>query len=253
MTAARAHLAHPRPIAGQRGITLVELLVAMTIMSVITAMLLMGWFALQRSYGFTTHSADARDSGRQAIQRMQREIRDAQKPPQGYLGTSSSGAPDAIVFRARAYWIAFSSTFNDAATPRPTWIGATPTPSPSAPLLVVYRLYKNGQLWRFEDVNRNGKIDRTSGGTIDMSGEYPTDFGIAETQDGEGASWSCPTSSTSPIRPRERRTPTRPRAPRSSTTTTTTLTACCSPRPAIASTTKTGRASSPYRCACSWT
>ena len=187
MKAARAHLAHPRPIAGQRGITLVELLIAMSIMSVITAMLLMGWFALQRSYGFTTHSADARDSGRQAIQRMQREIRDAQKPPQGYLGTSASGAPDAIVFRARSYWIAFSTTFNDAGNESANWVGATPTPSPSAPLLVVYRLYNDTELWRFEDGNNNGIIDVTSGATFNMTSDLPTDFLVSEQVRGEGA------------------------------------------------------------------
>jgi len=65
----RAH--HTR----QRGITLVELLVAMAIMGVVSAMLLTGWFALTESYSYTVKSADARDSGRQAIARVQREIR----------------------------------------------------------------------------------------------------------------------------------------------------------------------------------
>ena len=123
----------------------------------------MGWFALSKSYGFTVHSADARDSGRQAMQRVQREVRDAQKPPQAYLGTSTSDAPDAIVYRARSYWIAFSTTFNDVGNATAGWTGPTPTPSPSRPHLVVYRLYSDNQLWRFEDSNNNGKIDMTSG------------------------------------------------------------------------------------------
>jgi prepilin-type N-terminal cleavage/methylation domain-containing protein len=169
---------HPH---GQRGITLVELLVAMTIMSVITAMLLMGWFALSRSWAFTTHSADARDSGRQAMQRIQREVRDAEKPPQGYLGTSVSGAPDAIIFRARAYWIAFSTTFNNAGNATADWTGPTPTPSPSRPHLVVYRLYSDRELWRFEDLNGDGQIG------INMTSEYPPDFSLNEQQTGEGA------------------------------------------------------------------
>ena len=169
----------------QQGITLVELLVAMAIMSVITAMLLMGWFALSRSWAFTTHSADARDSGRQAMQRIQREVRDAEKPPQAYLGTNASGAPDAILFRARAYWIAFSSTFNDAGNATAGWTGPTPTPSPSRPHLVVYRLYRDRTLWRFEDLNGDGQIG------INMTKEYPSDFSVAESvteqQTGEGA------------------------------------------------------------------
>ena len=172
----------------QQGITLVELLVAMAIMSVITAMLLMGWFALSRSWAFTTHSADARDSGRQAMQRIQREVRDAEKPPQAYLGTNPSGAPDAILFRARAYWIAFSSTFNDADNATAGWTGPTPTPSPSRPHLVVYRLYSDRTLWRFEDLDNDGKID-TQGTPFDMASEYPPDFthSANEQQTGEGA------------------------------------------------------------------
>lgn len=178
---------------GQRGISLVELLVAMSIMSVITAMLLMGWFSLSRSYGFAVHSADARDSGRQAMQRLQREVRDAQKPPQGYPGTSSSesespDAPDAIIYRARSYWIAISTTFNDAGNAAAGWTGTpTPTPSPSRPHLVVYRLYADHELWRFEDLNDNGngKIDMSNGGTFNML--LDSGFSVNEQRYGEGA------------------------------------------------------------------
>ena len=167
---------------------LMELLVAMAIMGVITAMMLVGWFALNKSWAFTTHSVDVRDSGRQAMQRLQREVRDAQKPPQGYLGTSSSGAPDAIIFRARSYWIAFSTTFNDAGNSTAGWTGPTPTPSPSRPHLVVFRLYRDGELWRFEDLNGDGKIVHTSTNVpIDMNSEYPPEFDLSEQQDGEGA------------------------------------------------------------------
>jgi prepilin-type N-terminal cleavage/methylation domain-containing protein len=171
----------------QQGITLVELLIAMSIMSVITALLLLGWFALSKSYGFAVHSADARDSGRQAMQRLQREIRDAQKPPQGYLGTSTFDAPDAIIYRARPYFIAFSSTFNDAGNATAAWTGTpTPTPSPTRPHLIVYKLYTTDhELWRFEDLNNNGKIDVTSG-SFDMLSDGPSSQ-LAEQQAGEGA------------------------------------------------------------------
>ena len=171
----------------EQGISLVELLVAMSVMSVITAMLLMGWFSLSRSYGFTVHSADARDSGRQAMQRLQREVRDAEKPPQGYLGTSTSDAPDAIIYRARAYWIAFSTTFNNAGNSTAGWTGPSPTPSPSRPHLVVYRLYADKELWRFEDLDNDGKIDTTPGHYLDMTSESPSDFSLSEQEDGEGA------------------------------------------------------------------
>jgi len=191
MKSARAEVGKPRLVTGQRGISLVELLVAMSIMSVITAMLLMGWFSLSRSWGFTTHSADARDSGRQAMQRMQREIRDAQKPAQWYITGTSAAAPDAIIYRARPYWIAFSTTFNELDNGTIHSVGTTPTatPSPTRPHLVVYRLYRNGELWRYEDNNKpwNGKIDRSDGLTFDMLSDDLAGFDLSERTTGEGA------------------------------------------------------------------
>jgi Tfp pilus assembly protein PilW len=139
--------------------TLIELLISMAVMGVIMVMLLTGWFALSKSYGFTVHSADARDSGRQAMQRLQREIRDAQKPTQGYLAGTTAQAPDAIIYRAQPYWIAFSTTFNDAGNSAAgISTDPTPTPIPSRPHLVVYRLYTNKQLWRYEDANGDGTL-----------------------------------------------------------------------------------------------
>jgi hypothetical protein len=168
-----------------QGVSLVELLVAMSVMTVISTMILLGWFSLSRSYGFTVHSADARDSGRQAMQRLQREVRDAERPPQGYLGTSTSDAPDAIVYRARAYWIALSTTFNNAGNSTAGW--ASPTPSPSRPHLVVYRLYSDEELWRFEDLDNDGRIDTTAGHYLDMMSELPSAFSLSEQENGEGA------------------------------------------------------------------
>lgn len=187
MTSARAFSPWCRHPAGERGISLVELLVAMSIMGVITAMLLTGWFALSKSYGFTVHSADARDSGRQAMQRLQREVRDAEKPPQGYLGTSTSDAPDAIIYRARSYWIAFSTTFNNTGNSTAGWTGPTPTPSPSRPHLVVYRLYDDQELWRFEDLDNDGKIHTTPGNYLNMTSQLPSAFSESEQVNGEGA------------------------------------------------------------------
>lgn len=179
-----------RHLVGGRGISLVELLIAMSIMSVITAMLLMGWFSLSRSWEFTTHSADARDSGRQAMQHMQREIRDAQKPAQGgYISGTSAAAPDAIIYRARPYWIAFSTTFNELDNGTILSVGTTPTatPLPTRPHLVVYRLYRNGELWRYEDNNFwDGAIDR-SADTFDMLSDDPASFDPSERTTGEGA------------------------------------------------------------------
>lgn len=68
----------PKRRCGQGGLTLVELLVAMTIMGVISTMLLVVWFSLQDSYAFTSRSDKQREYARDAAARMTREIRDIQ-------------------------------------------------------------------------------------------------------------------------------------------------------------------------------
>lgn len=60
----------------QQGTTLVELLVVMVIMGVVTAMILVTWFALQNAYSSTTIATKQRESAQQAMTRMVQEIRD---------------------------------------------------------------------------------------------------------------------------------------------------------------------------------
>ena len=57
----------PSPAGGQRGLTLVELLVVMVILSVVTTMLVMIFINLQGAYGFTVNSAHAREDARGAM------------------------------------------------------------------------------------------------------------------------------------------------------------------------------------------
>ena len=171
---------------GQAGVSLIELLVGMAIMGVISTMLLLTWFALSNSYSYSINSANARDDGRQALARLQREIRDAQMP------TIASGtASDAILYRARPYTVALYTTFNEPLNSTATWTlnGTTYTASSSTPHLVVYRLYGNRQLWRFEDRSSplNRQIDMSNGGTFGMGGSTPPEFPLNETLYGEGA------------------------------------------------------------------
>jgi prepilin-type N-terminal cleavage/methylation domain-containing protein len=95
----------------QRGITLVELLVAMSIMLVLSTLIVGTWLALSNAYSFTTRSDKQRDMARQAIERMGREIRDAQEP--------SSGASLAFV-KVDPFEVQFYSTFNTADAPSPS-------------------------------------------------------------------------------------------------------------------------------------
>ncbi len=163
---------------------MIELLVGMAIMGVISTMLLLTWFALSNSYSYSINSANARDDGRQALARLQREIRDAQMP------TIASGtASDAILYRARPYTVALYTSFNEAGNSTKTWDAVEQTASSSTPHLVVYRLYSNRQLWRFEDRSSplNRQIDMSNGGTFGMGGSTPPEFPLNETLYGEGA------------------------------------------------------------------
>lgn len=177
-----------RAVKSQGGLTLIELLIGMVIATIISAMLLLSWFALNRSFVFAVNSGESRDNARLALSRMQREVRDAQQPPYGY---PVAGLSEAAIFRARTYWIAFFTTFNKAGNNSANWtqVGASKIAVPTAPHLTVYRLYSDGKLYRFEDLNGNGVIDMTAG-TFDMSpsDDTPPGFHLNEETRGEGAS-----------------------------------------------------------------
>lgn len=70
----------------QAGMTLMELLVSMIIMSVISTMLVGGWISLQRSYAFTRDTNSARATARDALDRMSSELR-ASQPPTAAVAT----------------------------------------------------------------------------------------------------------------------------------------------------------------------
>lgn len=151
---------------GQEGLTLIELLVSIIILGIVSTMILMSWFSLQDSYSYSVNSNLQRDQARQALSRMQREIRDAQARP---LPNT-----DPTLYRARPYWIAFYSTFNQSGNTTPSLI----------PHMVIYRLYKDGTIWRFQDLNNNGTI---TGVNMDPGTDNPSGFNLAEQQTGEGA------------------------------------------------------------------
>lgn len=154
----------------QRGITLIELLIAMTIMTVVTTMVLMGWFALQQSYSYSASSNVQRDNARQALSRMQREIRDAQTP------TAGSAASAAISY-AGPFSIVFYTTFNIAGN----------TSASLAPRMVMYRLYSDGTVWRFSDVNGGGIAYVNTSPTTDYPSDSVWPWSVSEQQYGEGA------------------------------------------------------------------
>jgi prepilin-type N-terminal cleavage/methylation domain-containing protein len=62
----------------QAGITLIELLITMIILSVVTTMLIGGWISLQRAYTFASAKNAATANARDALDRVSSEIRAAQ-------------------------------------------------------------------------------------------------------------------------------------------------------------------------------
>jgi prepilin-type N-terminal cleavage/methylation domain-containing protein len=86
----------------QQGVTLVELLVVMVIMSIVTTMIIITWIALQNSYAFTVDSTNQRVAARDTMARMVRELRDAQ-----------GSVTDSAIISATANRVDFMTTFND--------------------------------------------------------------------------------------------------------------------------------------------
>ena len=155
----------------QSGLTLIELMVGMGVMLILTAMILVSWFALSRSYSYSIQSSEARDEARLALSRMAREIRDAE---------NNAAIAETAVRRARARWIEFYTTFNEADNTDPA----------STPHLVMYRLYGDRELWRFEDL---GGVDGVIENVNESASDWPglNTLAEAEQQNGEGAQFLC--------------------------------------------------------------
>jgi prepilin-type N-terminal cleavage/methylation domain-containing protein len=152
----------------QSGLTLLELLISLIIASIVSTMIFMSWFSLNNSYSYSVHSNKARDIARLAMAHMEREIRAAE-------AVSSSTEPGVV--RSRGFWVLITTTFNTSGNSDPTM----------APHLVMYRLYQDHSLWRFEDRNGNGVIANVD---VNVSTD-DTNFNTNEQTNGEGAQLVC--------------------------------------------------------------
>jgi prepilin-type N-terminal cleavage/methylation domain-containing protein len=153
-TTARRDSGDVADLRGQSGLTLIELLVSIIIASIISSMLLISWFSLNRSYAYTVSSTKAREGGRQAVSRLQREVRDAESVPGNYTQLPPLQFDlkiEPMILRSRPWTLVFTTTFNEVGNQSPT----------KAPHLVCYRVYydkvaDNAELWRFEDLPTAG-------------------------------------------------------------------------------------------------
>jgi prepilin-type N-terminal cleavage/methylation domain-containing protein len=93
----------------QTGITLIELLIGMVIVSIISTMLIMGWVSLQKSYAHSIKTNNAISQARDAVSRTAREIRDAQP----LVLTTPAQTPFTL---ANPMEVRFYSAFNNSGT-----------------------------------------------------------------------------------------------------------------------------------------
>jgi len=122
----------------ERGFTLTELLVVIVIGAILSTMIIGVWFALQRSYAYSTRADFARETARNCMARMVREIRDAQS-----LG---NGSP--CILYAEPNDIRFTTAFNDPGT------------DGQGRVLLVRYWYDAGdkKIYRMRDTNENGTL-----------------------------------------------------------------------------------------------
>lgn len=120
---------NPLPRKSQSGVTLVELLVVMTIMTIVSGMIISVWFGLNNASAFTASSLEQQDFARDAISRMAAEIRDAQVP---------SNTTDTAFKGSSANEIDFYTTYNTSAAADPT----------TTPTLWRFILWTNGSIYR---------------------------------------------------------------------------------------------------------
>lgn len=146
-------LARRRPHR-QAGLTLVELLVAMGILSVLTTMILMSWFALQNSFGFSVQASHAREAARDAVSRMTVAVRDAQS-------TTYGTTPYNAIFVALRSEIDFNTTYQ-LLSGNPTAPSDVNTPPVRACFLfdqdkIYYLVDRDGDGLENEKASRSGK------------------------------------------------------------------------------------------------
>jgi len=123
----------------QAGITLVELLVSMIVLGIVTAMLIVGWVALQRASAYTVSTNYSRATLRDAMGRISSELRGAQ--PTSLPTAVPSPALQPPVTMAAPMEVRFNSSFNSsganadgsgltALRPTRVWLDTATVPSP---------------------------------------------------------------------------------------------------------------------------
>ena len=181
--------------SADRRVSLIELLVGIAIMGVISTMLLMALVLAQRLV-FVLHQQRERPRQRQAGV----EPSPARDPVTRRSPRSRAAPPLMRSCTARGPTPSRSS--RRSTKPATHHDGRSPIAVSSTPHLVVYRLYTDGELWRFEDLDNDRVIDMSNGDSFDMLGSTPPEFELQEQRlrRRREASWS-PTWRTGRLSP----------------------------------------------------
>jgi type II secretory pathway component PulJ len=137
----------------QSGITLVEMLVATVLLCVVTTMILVAYFTLNRSTSYIVQSNDARGEARDALSRMSVEIRDAQPLA---LPSGTTTPAYSVLSVAQPMEVDFYSAYN--------LVGASDGSGTGAMRLTRLYLDTSGTspqktlMWQ-RDTNNNGSFD----------------------------------------------------------------------------------------------
>ena len=99
----------------QSGLTLIEVLISMIVLSIITTMLVVAWISLQRGAAFAVTTNNARATARDAISRVSTELRAAQPTsvpsPQASVTALPTGLPP---LKTAGQWsVQFYSAYNN--------------------------------------------------------------------------------------------------------------------------------------------
>jgi type II secretory pathway pseudopilin PulG len=114
----------------ESGVTLVELLVVMIVMTIISGMIITVWISLSNASAFTSNSDQQQAFARDAVSRMAAQIRDAEDP------ASSSNASAFTL--AAANEVRFYTTYNTSGAADPM----------TTPTLQRFILWGNGCIYR---------------------------------------------------------------------------------------------------------
>lgn len=143
----------------QAGMTLMELLVSMIIMSVIGTMLVGGWISLQRSYAFTRVTNSARATARDALDRMSSELRASQPPTAAVTTQFYLPATLTYPYMNGPTSCVFYSAYNNSAAADGAGLaltGSTPPATSAIRLTAIWLDTSASTLYWQRDTNNNG-------------------------------------------------------------------------------------------------